>query len=364
MRGTPGARAKLVAATMVVDEDHAMHPTIEFRAMLACAIACACCAHGRTASADDALDRYAAPERLVTIDGARRLNLRCSGDGAQTILLEAGGAADSTSWYRVQPLLAGKATVCSYDRAGYGYSDEGPLPRDLDADVRDLDRLIDKAALHTPLVLVGHSLGTNIVRRYAAQHADRVAALVLVDPSAQNIAEFAPDWGNQDDAANVQRDAMLKACRAGAETGQLASPPPALKDCLLGPNPAFDKRTNAALRATKERPAFWNTLVSELGSNVALFKRPVASDESLGTLPVVVLVAADTYAEAPPEDRKLLEAARAKTVAQILAGSTRSRRVDVAGSSHDMQLDQPHRVADAVLEASTTADGGAAAKHR
>ena len=62
----------------------------------------------------------------------------------------------------------------------------------LDCDVSDLHALIDAAGLHTPLVLVGHSLGTNIVRRYAGVHPDDVAAMVLVDPPAQDLGHFLP----------------------------------------------------------------------------------------------------------------------------------------------------------------------------
>src|SRR5664279_478354 len=115
---------------------------------------------------DPALDAYARPASLVDI-GGRKLNLRCSGSGAPTVILESGANADSLTWFKVQPLLARSTTVCSYDRAGYGFSDDGPMPRDIDADSADLHALIHAAHLALPAILVGHSLGTNIVRRYA-----------------------------------------------------------------------------------------------------------------------------------------------------------------------------------------------------
>lgn len=74
-------------------------------------------------------DSYASAGERVTIAPGRALNLRCSGAGPRTVLLEAGGNADSATWFRVQPLLE-SARVCAYDRAGYGFSDPGPLPRD------------------------------------------------------------------------------------------------------------------------------------------------------------------------------------------------------------------------------------------
>lgn len=62
---------------------------------------------------------------------AANSNLRGSGSGSQTVMLEAGAIADSFTWYRVQPLLAARARVCAYDRAGLGFRSEGPLPRNL-----------------------------------------------------------------------------------------------------------------------------------------------------------------------------------------------------------------------------------------
>ena len=75
---------------------------------------------------------YAKPAELVDI-GARTLNLRCSGSGSPTVVLEAGANADSLAWAAVQPLIAQNTKVCSYDRAGYGFSGEGPQPRDVDS---------------------------------------------------------------------------------------------------------------------------------------------------------------------------------------------------------------------------------------
>jgi pimeloyl-ACP methyl ester carboxylesterase len=246
-------------------------------------------------------------------------------------------------------MLQGVARVCSYDRAGYGFSGEGPLPRGLDADVADLHALIGAARLHTPLVLVGHSLGSNIVRRYASVHPADVAGLVLVDPPAQNQARYMPAQWNKDDAElNAQRDAFLAQCERGAEAGELATPPPALVQCIDGPAPWQSPKVAAAERARQERPAFWHTLRSELAQNVQVFAQPVSSAESHDALPLIVLSASDTYADAPPGDRKALDASRLDTQRGIVATSRRGELLPVAHASHDIELDQPQAVADAV----------------
>jgi pimeloyl-ACP methyl ester carboxylesterase len=296
-------------------------------------------------------DSYAKPGRQVAIGQGRHLNLRCSGSGPVTVLLESGSHADSTSWFRVQPLLAAQARVCSYDRAGYGFSDEGPLPRGLDADVADLHALIEAAHLHTPLVLVGHSLGSNIVRRYAGAHPGDVAGMVLVDPPAQDLARFLPAaWMKDDAAMTAQRDAFIGHCEQAAEHGGLAKPSPALAPCIGGPAPWESVAVAAANHARKLHPAFWHTLRSELAQNVHVFAQPVSASESRGDMPLVVLKAAGTYADAPAGVRKPLEAARDATQQRIVATSSRGVLRTVADSSHDIELDQPRAVADAVAQ--------------
>ena len=296
-------------------------------------------------------DSYARPGQRIAIDHGRSLNLRCSGSGPVTVLLEAGAHADSQSWFRVQPLLETHARVCAYDRAGYGFSDEGPLPRDLAADVADLHALIRAAGLHTPLLLVGHSLGSNIVRRYASEHPDDVAGMVLVDPPAQDQARFLPaSWTKDEAALTTQRDAFIASCEQGAERGVLGQPPLALAQCVGGPLPWQSAAVAAADRARKLRPAFWHTLRSELAQNASVFAAPVPASESHGDMPLLVLQASGTYADAPEAMRKPLEAAREATQQRITASSTRGTLRQVADSSHDIEMDQPQAVADAVME--------------
>ncbi|GAB2556252.1 alpha/beta hydrolase [Rhodanobacter koreensis] len=305
-----------------------------------------------TAQPERTPDSYARAGNLVSIGGNRQLNLRCSGHGSQTVLLEAGAHADSVTWFRLQPLLAPLVRVCSYDRAGYGFSDEGPLPRGLDADVADLHALIHAAGISTPVILVGHSLGSNIVRRYAELNPADVSGMVLLDPPAQHIAAFSPAWVKADDDLATRRFAFLAQCLKGAVDGTLATPPPALEHCLGGPTSWASPAVNAAMRNYKLRPVYWRTLISELQENVSVFRQPVSPKESHGSLPLIVLKAANTYADMPANDsdRKMLEAARDKTQEAIVATSKRGELRLVPSSSHDIQLDQPQVVADAVTQ--------------
>ena len=295
-------------------------------------------------------DSYAQAGSLIDLGQGRQLNLRCSGQGKQTVILEAGSHADTTTWFKLQPLIATFAKVCSYDRAGYGFSSEGPMPRNLDADVSDLHDLIDRAGITTPVILVGHSLGSNIARRYAQMHASDVSGMVLIDPPAQDVAAFAPDWSKDEEAMNTHRFDFIRQCLTGAEKHQLASPPAELQRCTAAPNPLASEKVNAAIAAYKYKPAFWRTLLSELQDNAVVYTKPVSPTETVGLLPLIVLAASDAMADAPPDVRKALEAATEKTQTQIAAISSRGERQVVANSSHDMQLDQPEAIAKAVVK--------------
>lgn len=296
-------------------------------------------------------DAYAESGERVEIAGDRHLNLRCEGASADapTVILEAGSNADSTTWFRVQPLLAIRTRVCAYDRAGYGFSDEGPKPRSLDADVADLQALIHAAGLRTPVVLVGHSLGSNIARRYADRYPEDVAGLVLVDPPEQNLAAFMPaEWKTEDVAMTAKRDQFLDRCEQAARADSRASPKADLQGCLRPPPPWMSERVAATVGAHKHRPAYWRTLRSELAENATIFGAAVSPDESHGTTPIVVLAASDTYANVPEEMRSNMEAARKATHDAIAASSRQGRVQPVADSSHDMPIDQPQAIAEAV----------------
>lgn len=315
--------------------------------------------HAAPAS-DPALAIYAKPGELVDV-GGRKLDLRCSGSGTPAVMLEAGAMSDSLTWHRVQPLVAKSTKVCSYDRAGYGFSDGGPLPRDVDADAADLHALIDAAKIRKPVILVGHSLGTNIVRRFADRHADEVAGIVLVDPPPQRTSEFSAEWVKADNDGAEQRIAFASACAKAAGDGKLEKPEGSLAQCIRVPDPRYPEALNAAIRAQKEKPPFWRTLISEMQANIALFEEPVPSAESHGAIPLIVLSASDPFEGAPPEGKKAMEAAREKTQKAIAKTSTRGKLVPVPQSSHDIQLDQPQAVASAIEE--VVAAVRASAKH-
>ncbi len=100
---------------------------------------------------------YPPPGELVDV-GGYRLHINCTGSGSPTVVIEAGLGDWSTSWGFVQPEVAKTTQVCTYDRAGMGWSEAGPLPRDAAQFAKELHTLLQSANIPGPYVMVGHSL--------------------------------------------------------------------------------------------------------------------------------------------------------------------------------------------------------------
>ncbi len=133
--------------------------------------------------------RFPPPGRLVDI-GTHRLHLFESGRRGPTIVLEAGLMSTVLSWTELQRHLSPSFRVVSYDRAGLGWSDVGPMPRTSDRIVDELHALLRRAGVPPPYILVGHSFGGLTMPLFAVRYAQETAGVVLVDPVAS--AEWNP----------------------------------------------------------------------------------------------------------------------------------------------------------------------------
>ncbi len=120
--------------------------------------------------------------RLVVVNG-RRMHLVCTGAGEPPVILEGPQTGISALWIPVQSGVTAFAEVCSYDRAGFGFSDPGPLPRTSAEIAMELHDLLASASIKPPYILVGASAGGFHVRVYAGKYPNDVAGVVLVDSS-------------------------------------------------------------------------------------------------------------------------------------------------------------------------------------
>lgn len=302
-----------------------------------------------------AYDVYARPGRMVDVGSGRRLNLRCSGSpaapGRSTVIFESGLGFPSYSWRKVQPAVAKFARACSYDRAGLGFSDAGPLPRTAAAIASDLERLVDAAGMKPPFVLVGSSLGSQSVRLFAFRRPSQVSALLLVDPYVEGqYAEFdaiAPGILAENDTAR----------RAGTECRDLLlREPPAIAEakrrgCLSSPDPQFSPRMKAVVRHQLLSRARIDAAWSESDNLDRASERELRVEQHpLGDMPIVVLSAGRDFAGqgySSPIKRRLL-AKLAELHGRIANLSTRGRVILVPGADHVIQASHPSAVIDAI----------------
>lgn len=138
-----------------------------------------------------ARDKYY-PGKLVDI-GTHSLHINCIGEGTPSVIIDSGIGGFSLEWVNIQNSLADNVRVCSYDRAGYGFSESGPAPRTTARIAKELRTLLIEAKIPAPYILVGHSFGGYNIRYFASEHPELVAGMVLIDashPEQFNTEEF------------------------------------------------------------------------------------------------------------------------------------------------------------------------------
>jgi len=140
------------------------------------------------------------PGRLIDV-GGHQLHLDCSGEGHPTVVLEAPSMGMSAVWGWIRQDLTSRTRVCSYDRSGLGWSESGDFDYDPSRAIDELHVLLERASETGPYVLVGHEFGAALATAYAARYRPDLAALVLIDPPAQDngpdqssMMRFADSW--------------------------------------------------------------------------------------------------------------------------------------------------------------------------
>jgi len=321
---------------------------------VAIALALAVVLGGSPASAQQSpppadLEVYAAPQTVARLPDGRKLNFYCTGSGPVTVILEGGWTASTASWRKVQPELAKQNRVCSYDRAGYGFSDPGPLPRDADAIVADLRAGLKAAGTKGPYLVVGHSLGGLLARHFAAKAGSDVVAMVLVDPSAEyqdrRTAKAVPAAA-KGDAAFLQ---AVQSCAAAVIAGQK----PVEGPCLSPASTSLPASVNAARLALQNTPGYQRTALSELLSiDGATSAQVAASRTGYADLPMIVLTADQTAinSDLSETDQKAATKLWWDMHAEIAALSRRGRHIEVKDSGHMVPSQHPEAVIAAVLE--------------
>ena len=294
------------------------------------------------------------PGRFIDVGGFR-LHLYATGEGAPVVVFDAALAGSSISWTFVQPAVARFARACAYDRAGFGWSEGGPMPRTAGRIADELRVLLDRAGEPPPYLLVGHSFGGFVTRIFAAKYRADTAGLVLVDPAHPE------DWVTPAPKEQVRIDRGARLCRQGSIAARLGiaslvsalvgagalRPARALvklmsrgdlradadQDWLLAPMFKLPPATQQTLRWFWTQPRFYEALGSQIESIPASAAEVLESAAGgYRDLPLV------TISSTNPGDHRL----RQQTA--LAALSTRGRHLIATNSGHWIPLDQPELV--------------------
>ncbi|MEG4326374.1 alpha/beta hydrolase [Microcoleus sp. herbarium5] len=292
------------------------------------------------------IDRRKYPPQGELFDiGGFRLHLNCVGQGTPTVIMDAGGGASSITWGLVPSEIAKFTRVCTYDRAGLGWSDPNPrTPRTSQQSVDELHALLAKAEIEPPYILVGHSLGGGNMRLYASQHPEEVVGLVLVDSVHED--QITPAIWKRMKMVILLYQILRIASRIGLLRliGDMNLLPmfknikQEIQKYPLAVQALFD-----TYKSSCYRPCYWATISSELANMKRSFKQLQAST-LLGNLPLIVLSQGSKNPEMSDE-RFQQWASLQLDLTQL---SSNSQHIIAENSGHLIPLDRPELVVSAV----------------
>jgi pimeloyl-ACP methyl ester carboxylesterase len=314
------------------------------------------------AAASPGDELYARPGQLVSAHGIR-LNLYCMGRGSPTVVFDSGWGDWAPVWTIVQPEVAKWTRACSYDRAGTGFSDPGPMPRTSLRIAAELRSVLHNAQIQGPYILVGNAFGGDNVRTFAARYPAEVAGLVLVEADVVSSPE--------ERRGHAKLIESMRECRDAIAAGNpLPQGPPGLggsaRSCAQDfffrglPEAMWSPGLNARLLTlVQTKAAMYDSYISEMEQMPADEAYLGHHSRSLGSRPIRVLSTGKhgvhSLDPAPPPDseQQKYQQAVAREQASWLALSSNAKQLFSDKSSEYIPLDQPSFVVDAVHEVYT-----------
>lgn len=282
---------------------------------------------GTPAHAD--IDILNPPGRLVDI-GGYRLHIDCRGEGSPTVIMEAGLGGVSLEWLPAQRFLSHYGRVCTYDRAGNGWSDMGPMPRTSSVIADELLALLNAAGERGPFVLVGHSFGGYTAQMFAERYPYLTAGLVLVDSShPDQVARFlAPPLS------------LNTAPGKGTSAVMLMSGPPQIPEHLPEEVqvPAMMLMASRKARMTVAQEYLYFRDSGE----------EVSHEGKMPSVPMVVITRGIAERDAAAPGAAMIESRWMEMQDDLAAMSSRSAHIVADHSGHHIHLDQPRLIVDAV----------------
>jgi len=268
---------------------------------------------------------YPPPGKLVDV-GGYRLHINCTGAGSPTVVIESGWGDMSASWGWVQPEVAKTTRICTYDRAGMGWSEASPQPRTAREYAKELHTLLAKANEPGPYVLVGHSMGGFTVIVYAHDYPAEVSGLVLIDAQDLPTSDVAtpqpaPKPGGTSLPSLLARIGLVRL---------LAEPLGSIENL-----PEGDKQAYTAFAVA---PRGVQTFTDE-GKGMSEGGAQARAVTTLGALPLIVL-----------SRGKDMDAESAASQERYLQLSTDSQQLFAEQSGHPIHIEQPQAAIAAIMK--------------
>ncbi len=275
------------------------------------------------------IQAYPPPGQMVDV-GGYRLHINCTGTGSPTVIIDAGWGDWSLAWSVVQAEVAKTTRVCTYDRAGMGYSEAGPLPRNAEQIAAELHTLLEQANIAGPYVMAGHSLGGLPVRVFTHNYPTEVAGVVLIDSMSPKQMTRPPseiESRTPSQSGGVSLPSLL--ARIGL-VRLLAEPLGFVRDL-----PPEAKAAFIAFSVTPRSVQAWADEGADLQESLA----QADAIKSFGDLPLIVLTG--TIDE---------QAGWQTWQAELLQLSSNSQQIVLENSGHNIQIDQPEAAVAAILD--------------
>ena len=294
---------------------------------------------------------YPPPGRLVDA-GGHLLHLNCVGKGGPAVVVENGSGDFSFVWSLVQPSVARFTRICTYDRAGYAWSEPGPGPRTFQQITTELDTALRNAKVKAPYVLVAQSYGGFPARAFARYYPKEVVGMVLVDVvhedsrvfiggRPQRIREFAR-------GRELPPPVTSYKPRAGRERPPVSDQPFTPVNKLEPPLDRLPAEIQSVQLWAQNEPAFRRAVAAELDWSPEELARMYANrgkpEYMLGDIPLIVLTRGEGYADRELEEERL------SLQAELARLSTNGKQVIAEGSGHNIHLENPKLVIDSIRE--------------
>lgn len=295
------------------------------------------------------------PGKLVDL-GSHKLHVYCTGRGRPTVVVENGLGDFSFDWVLVQSRVSGFTRICTYDRAGYAWSDPGPKPRtfaQLNLELRDA---LAKLGERGPFVLAGHSFGGPVVRNFAEVYSASVAGIVLVDAAHEGL-RVGIGGGKTirlgDGAKGMDIPQPHETTSASDKPAPRAEDVPNDFKVLDSAYKVLPPSEQAMHLWAQQLPGVYDAENSETQWSGEYFAKWLATPQQgvLGTTPILVLSRIDGGYKDGEFDMPAaqLETERKDGQTKLLRLSSDTKQVLVHGG-HNMNLENPEDVSNAIRE--------------